>query len=1371
MSNKNNSLIYCYLTIYFFTGINCFFNNIDPVKAQIISDQTTNTIVNQNNNQFDITGGILSADQANLFHSFAEFGLNSNQIANFLSNHNIQNILGRITGGNPSYLDGLIQVIGGNSNLYLMNPAGIIFGNNASLNVPADFTATTATGISFGDKYFNGIGNNNYGDLIGNPTGFLFNTNNPGAILNSADLTVNNNQNLMLVGGTVINTGNLTANNGNITITSVPESSKIILSQPGQILSLEINIPSDNLGNSINITPLDLPQLLTGNNNLNLTDLTLNRDGTISTSSGTIIPTNSTTTINTGNINTSSNTAQGGNIYILGNTIGILDQANLDVSGLTGGGNINIGGEYQGGGTLPTAETTIIGSNTHINADAILSGNGGNVIIWSDNYTNFLGNITAKGGINSGNGGFVETSSKNILNILGGTVNASAINGIAGQWLLDPRNVTIISPGSAFPSVPPLNPFIPTTDDATVFADDIMGALEAGTNVTITTGNSGSQEGNITLNADIVINPTSDVSLTLNAANNITVNNIIENQESDQRFNVSLLAGNLIDVNANITTNGGNITLTTTGGSIDTTGGILNSSTTNNLINTGGNITLSANNGYIATNDLISSASVSVFGEAIATGGDITLTSGSYISTGNIEAFGYAHDTSTSAGVAATATGGNVTLTAGITPNSNIRFSTINTTGETLVDPSSGSIKTGIGGNINITANGGTVRGTGTISSSGNTIQAQGTTQGGTINITHDGGVNNDPFIVGNSSINGTNGSIVTGTFTTPTTLLSTSTPNSFAVLPNGGTATGTPSGINIVSVNTPPTISPTSSSITSITNSNTSFTINSLNLNISDVNSDNLTYTISIVNGSITVNGITYNAGHTVTILPTDSISYQPPTGLSGNFIAFKIITNDRVSNSNIVDINYNVNQTTTGGGLTNVERININRQQIVTPSSTYQFPTLDRAREILQEIEEETGVKPAIIYVSFVPSLTTNNKIAQVKQEVKNETNNINNNPDNLTQESIDQRFTNLEITNSQSYHNYLNLQQPLEDIKITIQPQNTDELELVLITPGQIPIRKRIAGITRSDVIRLGHQLQATVTNVRRATQFLEPAQALYQLLISPLELNLQQEKIENLVFIMDVGLRAVPLAALYDGNQFLVEKYSVGFMPSLSLTDTRYVDVRNLEVLAMGAQTFTNQTPLPFVPLELANIQKLWATQTFLNQDFTEENFKKARNNIPYGIIHLATHGEFLPGNINNSYIQFFDQQLQLDQIRDLELNNPPVELLVLSACRTALGDNNAELGFAGFATQAGVKTALGSLWYVSDEGTLALMTNFYQQLKTAPIKAEALRQAQIAMIKGNFITPEMLNDPRLNLSNINLSHPYYWSGFTMVGNPW
>lgn len=208
-------------------------------------------------------------------------------------------------------------------------------------------------------------------------------------------------------------------------------------------------------------------------------------------------------------------------------------------------------------------------------------------------------------------------------------------------------------------------------------------------------------------------------------------------------------------------------------------------------------------------------------------------------------------------------------------------------------------------------------------------------------------------------------------------------------------------------------------------------------------------------------------------------------------------------------------------------------------------------------------------------------------------------------------------------------------------------------------------------------------------------------------------------------------------MLDGDQFIIEQYSVSLMPSLSLTDTRYVDVQNLQVLAMGAETFTEQNALPAVPKELSLItNQLWTGQSYLNQEFTLKNLKQARNQSPFGIIHLATHGEFSPGEPSNSHIQLWDEKLPLDSLRTLGWNNPPVELLVLSACRTALGNREAELGFAGFAVQAGVKSALGSLWTVSDEGTLGLMSSFYQQLKDAPIKAEALRQAQLAMLRGN-----------------------------------
>jgi CHAT domain-containing protein len=138
---------------------------------------------------------------------------------------------------------------------------------------------------------------------------------------------------------------------------------------------------------------------------------------------------------------------------------------------------------------------------------------------------------------------------------------------------------------------------------------------------------------------------------------------------------------------------------------------------------------------------------------------------------------------------------------------------------------------------------------------------------------------------------------------------------------------------------------------------------------------------------------------------------------------------------------------------------------------------------------------------------------------------------------------------------------------------------------------------------------------------------------------------------------------------------------------------------------------------------------------------------------------------------------------LNQLEELKLSNPQVELLVLSACTTAVGDEQAELGFAGLAVHAGVKSALASLWYVSDVGTLGLMTEFYQQLRTAPIKAEALRQAQLAMLRGEVRLQDGYlvrsgNNQALPLpselaarGDRNLSHPYYWAAFTMIGSPW
>ncbi|MEW6497232.1 MAG: CHAT domain-containing protein, partial [Cyanobacteriota bacterium] len=404
----------------------------------------------------------------------------------------------------------------------------------------------------------------------------------------------------------------------------------------------------------------------------------------------------------------------------------------------------------------------------------------------------------------------------------------------------------------------------------------------------------------------------------------------------------------------------------------------------------------------------------------------------------------------------------------------------------------------------------------------------------------------------------------------------------------------------------------------------------------------------------------------------------------------------------------------------------------------------TLTQARNTLRQIETATGIKPAIVYAVFVPSTVTPVPDSDL----------------NSDQESAG---------SAQSF------------LLRALTPSPSDRLELILITAEGNPIR-RSTNATRAEVLKVAKEFRSKLTDPTERSGFLAPAQTLYQWLVAPIEPDLQQLQIQNLAYIMDAGLRSIPLAALHDGQQFVIERYSVGLMPSLSLTDTRYVDVRNSSVLAMGMEKFANQSPLYSVPVELSIIAgQLWSGKSFLNDAFTLSNLQNARTSQPFGIIHLATHAQYLPGKPEKSYLQLWDSQLRLEQLRLMGLNKPSVELLVLSACRTALGDEENELGFAGLAAQAGAKTVLASLWYVNDEGTLGLMTEFYARLKQIPLKAEALRLTQLAMLKGevrieenNLVTSRgsfPLPPTVARQRNLDLTHPYYWSAFTMIGSPW
>jgi filamentous hemagglutinin family protein len=617
-----------------------------PAQAQSITPAAdgTGTIVTQDGNQFNIWGNALSRDGANLFHSFEKFGLNSGEIANFLSNPNIHNILGRVVGGNPSLINGLIQVTGGNPNLFLMNPAGIVFGPNASLNVPASFTATTATGIGFGgNNGFNAIGNNDYHNLIGTPSQFAFDQPNPGSIINAGNLAVPLGQNLTLLGGNVISTGQVSAPGGNITIAAVPGKNLVRISQPGHLLSLEIE-PKTAGGQMLPIRAGDLPTLLTGVAGTVETGLSVNSAGTVQlTNSGTTIPTQTATAIASGTLNVSNSGAgqTGGTVNVIGDRVGLIG-ANINASGSNGGGTVRIGGDYQGKGTVPNALRTFVSGNSVINADALLNGNGGRVIVWADQVTGFYGNISARGGLNFGNGGFVEVSGKENLSFQG-RVNLGANNGNLGTLLLDPENITIVR-GVVIGS-------FSGPDDSQLYADTPAGVIfsgdvraDGGVNFTISDSVLNAQTGNVTLEAtnDITI----ENSLSLNFANVSTPTTITFTANADGIGGGDFVmdqAQSITALGRNITISGVNVTLGNidTGNSLDINAGNVNLTATGGNLSVG-NITTNANANFSAGNVTMSAwgdiqtGSINALSNSL-NGGSVSLTStGGSITTGDI---------------------------------------------------------------------------------------------------------------------------------------------------------------------------------------------------------------------------------------------------------------------------------------------------------------------------------------------------------------------------------------------------------------------------------------------------------------------------------------------------------------------------------------------------------------------------------------------------------------------------------------------------------------------------------------------------------------------------------------------------------------
>ncbi len=318
--------------------------------------------------------------------------------------------------------------------------------------------------------------------------------------------------------------------------------------------------------------------------------------------------------------------------------------------------------------------------------------------------------------------------------------------------------------------------------------------------------------------------------------------------------------------------------------------------------------------------------------------------------------------------------------------------------------------------------------------------------------------------------------------------------------------------------------------------------------------------------------------------------------------------------------------------------------------------------------------------------------------------------------------------------------------------------DRLETIVSLPDK-SLQHYSLSIPQAELESVIEELRQTL-QIRSRRNFYQPAQKLYSWLIRPALTELAQHDIETLVFVPDGSLRNIPLAALYDGKQYLIEHYNVALTPGLQLLAPRSLEQVKLNTLAAGiTQQRRGFSSLEYVNRELTDIQNQTDSFVLRDDNFTQKRLQEKIQTARYPIVHIATHGQF-SSNLEDTFLLTWDGNINIDELKQLLQNTDSehqqaIELLILSACDTARGDKRAALGLAGMAVRAGARTTLATLWAVYDESTALTMNYFYQNITQSQNKlnkAQALRQAQLNLINSS-----------------QFKHPYYWSPFVMVGN--
>ena len=321
--------------------------------------------------------------------------------------------------------------------------------------------------------------------------------------------------------------------------------------------------------------------------------------------------------------------------------------------------------------------------------------------------------------------------------------------------------------------------------------------------------------------------------------------------------------------------------------------------------------------------------------------------------------------------------------------------------------------------------------------------------------------------------------------------------------------------------------------------------------------------------------------------------------------------------------------------------------------------------------------------------------------------------------------------------------------------------DRFDVILTLPNQ-QLQHYTTNVTQEKVESTVTSLRKSLTDVAATYEVKKQSQKIYDWLIRPAEKELTHFGITTLVFVLDGELRNIPMGVLYDQqqNQYLMEKYAIALTPGLQLFNPKPLQKVHLNALIAGlgeARSIEGQkfSALKNVARELKEIQtEIPKSEELLNQQFLDNNVQKQLLATPFSIIHLATHGEF-SSDPERTFLLTWDKLLKVKQFDSLlrvgERNRSGnIELLVLSACKTAVGDKRAALGLAGIAVRAGARSTLASLWSVDDQWTAKLMSEFYRNLNTGISKAQALQRAQLTVFAKQ-------------------KSPYFWAPYVLVGN--